>query len=135
KDLWPTAETHRPGDEDETDARVPLPKAVGPGESITLDVAWDDKLPSVVERTGYDNTFHFAGQWFPKIARLEPDGRWAHFPFHRFAEFYSDFGTYDVPLDVPEAFSIGATGPVVESKFENGRRLERHLQGDIHDFA
>ena len=135
KDLWPTAETHRPNDDDETDARVPLPQPVAPGATITLDMTWDDKLPAVIERTGYDGSFHFAGQWFPKIARLEPDGRWAHFPFHRFAEFYSDFGTYDVTLDVPEAFTLGATGPVVESKIEGGRRRERHVQGDVHDFA
>ena len=75
------------------------------------------------------------GQWFPKIARLEPDGTWAHFPFHHLAEFYADFGTYDVTLDVPEAFAIGATGPVVERRVDGGRRVERHVQGDVHDFA
>lgn len=134
-DVWPTAELHRPGDDDQTDARVPLPRQVQPGERITLDVAFDDKLPIVVERTGYRGRFHMVGQWFPKIARLEPDGRWAHFPFHHLSEFYADFGTYDVTLDVPQGFTIGATGPVVESHVENGRRIERHVQGDIHDFA
>jgi hypothetical protein len=124
-----------PTDEDQTDARVPLPRPLLPGESLTLDVAWDDKLPSVVERTGYSGSFHFVAQWFPKLARLEPDGTWAHFPFHHLAEFYADFGTYDVTLDVPDGFQIGATGPVVESKSEGGRTIERHVQGDIHDFA
>ncbi len=79
--------------------------------------------------------FHFVGQWFPKLARLEPDGTWAHFPFHHLAEFYADFGTYDVTLDVPETFLVGATGPVVESHTEGGRLLERHVQKDVHDFA
>jgi hypothetical protein len=134
-DVWPTAELRRPGDDDETDARVPLPRAVQPGERITLDVVFDDKLPTVVERTGYRGSFHMVGQWFPKIARLEPDGRWAHFPFHHLSEFYADFGTYDVTLDVPRDFTIGATGPVVERRVENGRRIERHVQSDVHDFA
>ncbi|MEO6420850.1 MAG: M1 family metallopeptidase [Polyangiaceae bacterium] len=134
-DLWPTAELHRPNDEDETDVRVPLPADVLPGQVITLDMKWDDKLPNVIERTGYSGSFHFAGQWFPKVARLETDGHWAHYPFHHLAEFYADFGTYDVTLDVPANFSIAATGPVVEARIEKGRRIERHIQGDIHDFA
>ncbi len=134
-DLWKHAELHRPGDEDETDVHVPLPRDIAPGETITMDVVFDDKLPSVVERTGYYGSFHMVGQWFPKIARLEPDGRWAHFPFHHLAEFYSDFGTYDVTLRVPESFTIGATGPTVESRIEAGTRVERHVQSDIHDFA
>jgi hypothetical protein len=134
-DLRPGAELHRPGDDDETDARVPLPFEVPPGGSVTLSVAWDDKLPAIVERTGYRDTFHMVGQWFPKIARLEPDGRWAHFPFHHLSEFYADFGTYDVTLDVPSAFTIGATGPAITSRVENGRRVERHLQDRVHDFA
>jgi hypothetical protein len=145
-DLWPSAElrrtasgsTGRPDPElsdDETDARVPLPREVAAGDAIQLDVVFDEKLPIVVERTGYRGHYHMVGQWFPKVARLEHDGTWAHFPFHHLTEFYADYGTYDVTLDVPEAYTIGATGPVVEQRVANGRRIERHVQGDVHDFA
>ncbi|MFO0669341.1 MAG: M1 family metallopeptidase [Polyangiaceae bacterium] len=134
-ELWTKAETHRPGDDDETDARVPLPRAVKPGETITLEMTWDDKLPSIVERTGFYGRFHFVGQWFPKIARLEADGTWAHFPFHRLSEFYADFGRYDVTLDVPATYVVGATGPKTEERVEGDRRIERHVQTDVHDFA
>jgi Peptidase family M1 domain len=128
-------ETRRPDDEDETDARVPLPREVPPGSEITLEVEWDDKMPSVVERTGYDGSFHMIAQWFPKIAKLERDGTFAHFPFHHLGEFYSDYGKYDVTLDVPDGFIVGATGPVTETKNEAGRHIERRVQEDIHDFA
>jgi hypothetical protein len=134
-DLKERIELKRPNDEDETDARIPLPSEVASGDTITLEVKWDDKLPSIVERTGYHGSFHMIGQWFPKIARLEQDGTWAHFPFHHLGEFYSDFGTYDVTVDVPEGFIVGATGPATETKNEGGRHIERHVQGDIHDFA
>jgi len=134
-DLWPKAEIHRPGDEDETDARVPLPEPVPPGSSVTIEVAWDDKLPNVVARTGYAGSFHMVAQWFPKIARLEKDGTWAHYPFHHLAEFYADYGTYDVVLDVPERYIVGGTGSVVEARDEHGRHFERRVQGDVHDFA
>jgi hypothetical protein len=125
-------ETHQ---DDETDARVPLPEEVAPGATITLDVVFDEKLPAIVERTGYAGSFHMVGQWFPKVARLERSGRWAHFPFHHLSEFYADFGSYDVTLDVPERFVLGATGAAIESTVENGRRIERHVQRGVHDFA
>jgi len=135
RELWGGAELRRPNDEDETDARVPLPREIAPGETVTLEVVWDDKLPAVVERTGYDGSFHMVAQWFPKLAKIEPDGTFAHFPFHHLGEFYADYGSYDVTLDVPEAFVIGATGPATEAKVEAGRRIERHVQDDVHDFA
>lgn len=133
--IWENAERHRADDEDETDVRVPLPRSIEQGETITLEMEWDAQLPSIVERVGFDGSFHFVGQWFPKLARLDANGTWAHFPFHRLAEFYADFGTYDVTVDVPEAFTVGATGPLIESKVGGGRRIERHLQSDVHDFA
>ncbi len=134
-DLWSKVELRRKDDDDETDAHLPLPRPVTPGETITLEVEWDDKLPSIVERTGFDGSFHMVAQWFPKIAKLEADGTFAHFPFHHLGEFYADYGSYDVTLDVPEAFTLGASGPATESKVEGGRRIERHVQNDIHDFA
>lgn len=134
-DLKGAMELKRPGDEDETDARIPLPRQVPSGQTITLEVEWDDKLPTVLHRTGYDGSFHMVAQWFPKLARLEEDGTWAHFPFHHLGEFYADFGRYDVTLDVPEGFVVGATGPAVETKIDGGRRIERHVQDSVHDFA
>jgi hypothetical protein len=134
-DVWPTAELHRPGDDDETDARVPLPVEIAPGDAVQLDVVFDDKLPIVVERTGYRGRYHMVGQWFPKIARLEADGTWAHFPFHHLSEFYADYGTYDVTLDVPADYTIGATGRTVDARVADGHRVERHVQADVHDFA
>ncbi|MDB4937303.1 MAG: Aminopeptidase [Labilithrix sp.] len=134
-DLWAKVQLRRGTDEDETDAAIPLPRAVAPGETIALDVVWDDKLPSIVERTGFDGSFHMIAQWFPKLAKIEQDGTFAHFPFQHLGEFYADYGKYDVTLDVPEAFIVGATGVVTESRVEAGRRIERHVQDDIHDFA
>lgn len=134
-DVWPDAPT-TPGDpDDETDIRVPLPRAIEPGASITIDVVWDAKLPSLALRTGYVGAFHMVGQWFPKLARLEDDGRWAHFPYHRLSEFYADFGSYDVTIDAPEAFVVGATGRLVSEAREGGRATRRFAQDDVHDFA
>ncbi|WP_437290274.1 M1 family metallopeptidase [Sorangium sp. So ce406] len=135
-DVWPGGKPTTPGDpEDETDIRVELPQPVAPGDAITIDLAWDAHLPSLALRTGHHGSFHMVGQWFPKIARLEPDGTWAHFAYHRLSEFYADFGAYDVTVDVPEGFTVGATGRLVEEQRRDGRAVRRFVQEDVHDFA
>ncbi|HTV19734.1 MAG TPA: M1 family metallopeptidase, partial [Polyangiaceae bacterium] len=135
-DLLPRLEPHTPGDPlDATDRRLQLPRAVAPGETLTIELAWEAVLPDIVERTGVARDFHFVGQWFPKIARLDPDGTWVHFPFHPHAEFYADFGDYDVTLDVPEAMVVGATGRRVSESVEAGRRRLHQRAESVHDFA
>ncbi len=127
---------HSPVDpEDETDLRVPLERPLEPGQSLDLSLEFTDQLPELVERTGFVGSFHFMGQWFPKLARLEPSGAFAHFAFHPQSEFYADFGDYDVTLDVPSGFQVGATGKrVTESEAKGRTRLGYHAE-NVHDFA
>jgi len=135
-DVWPPAgKRHGDDPDDETDVRVPLPRPVAPGETLHLDVEWTSQLPEIVERTGYSRDFHMVAQWFPKIARREADGTWAHFPFNAKGEFYADFGEYDVTLDVPEGVVVGATGALEEAQTSGGRTRVRHVARDVHDFA
>ena len=125
-----------PGDpDDETDIRLPLPEAVEPGESLHLTFKFRSKLPRVVARTGHAGGFHMIAQWYPKVARLEDDGTFAHFAFHPQAEFYSDFGKYDVELDVAEDLKVGATGRLKSTSREAGRRRYHYLAENVHDFA
>jgi hypothetical protein len=136
QDLWPGADRTSPGDpDDETDLRVPLPRPVEPGATINVDIAWDEQLPALTFRTGYHGNFHFLGQWFPKIARLEPDGHFAHFAFHQLSEFYADFGAYDVTIDTPDSMIVGATGRLEGEVRTPGRIERRYVQEDVHDFA
>ena len=136
RDLLPALAAHSPGDpEDQTDLQASLPAPCFPGESLVFDLAFDATLPSIVERTGYMENFHMVGQWFPKLARLRDDGSWSHFPFLRLSEFDADFGHYDVTLEVPEGYTVGATGELQEAKSEGGFRRARYLQENVHDFA
>lgn len=132
-DIWPSA-TPAEGS-DSTDMRLPLPRAVAPGDTVHINVSWTTKLPWIVERAGYRESFHMVGQWFPKVAKLEPTGTFAHFPYTHLSEFYADFGDYDVTINVPAAFTIGATGARVEHRTEGARRIERYRQANVHDFA
>jgi hypothetical protein len=135
-ELWPGRDKSSPGDAlDETDIRVPLPTALEAGQRLTLEVEFDVKLPEIVERTGYVGDYHFVAQWFPKLARLSPDGTFAHFAFHPQAEFFADFGAYDVTLDVPAGDVVGATGSCEQAAAGSGRRALRCRASDVHDFA
>jgi len=135
-DLWARRDRHSPGDpDDETDLRVPLPKSLEPGAELTLELEFEAQLPELVERTGFVGSFHFIGQWFPKLARLEPNGSFAHFSFHPQSEFYADFGEYDVTLDVPRAYRVAATGRRVREERDEGRTRATYHAENVHDFA
>lgn len=136
ENLWAKAAPHSPESRhDQTNIRVPLPAPLAPGASIRLEISFTAKLPGIVARTGHRDGFHMVAQWFPKVARLEDDGSFAHFAFYGLSEFYADFGNYDITIDVPESFIVGATGPRIESHREGGRLRVRHVQSDVHDFA
>ena len=142
-DPWAGRDKTSPGEPDDgTDIRVPLPREVAPGETLNIDVAWKAHLPALVLRTGHFGVFNMVAQWFPKLARLEPDGTWAHFPFHHLSEFYADYGRYDVSVTVPEGVVVGATGEESgEARREPAKGGEpakvtrRFVQEDVHDFA
>jgi hypothetical protein len=135
-DLWKGRALHSPGDpEDETDIEVPLPSPLAPGAVLSLEVEFESKLPQIIERTGYAGSFHCLGQWFPKLARLEANGEFAHFAFHGQAEFYADFGSYDVTLDVPANYLVGASGRRVTEQRRGDRHELRFVAEPVHDFA
>lgn len=135
-ELWELADKHSPDDpKDRTDIRVRLPKPVDPHTKLTLRLKFESQLPEIVERTGFYEDFHLVGQWFPKLAKRNLDGSWEHFPFHPFAEFYADFGDYDVTLDVPREYRVGSTGDFVSKETSGSRTRYRALAPSVHDFA
>jgi hypothetical protein len=145
-DLKPAIRFEAPDDgnkDDRTVVRVPLPKPVGPGESITLQVKFDAQLPQVFARTGYIGDYFLVGQWYPKLGVYEPAGTrgrttggWNCRQFHGLTEFYADFGSYDVEITLPNDFIVGATGERVERRDNrNGTATHKYRQENVHDFA
>lgn len=130
-------------DTDHTVVRLDLPTPVKPGGSTLLDIDFFNQLPRVLARTGYFGSFHLVGQWFPKIGVLELPGergatapRWNVHEFHLHSEFYADFGSYDVRINVPQGYTVGATGEEVGApEVKDGRVTHRFVQADVHDFA
>jgi Peptidase family M1 domain len=126
---------------DETVVRLDLPQAVAPGESTTLHIEFFDQLPRIVARTGWFDSFHLVGQWYPKIGVLELPGergateaRWNCHEFHLNSEFYADFGSYELEVVVPQDFRVGASGEMTgPATTESDGVHHRFKVDDVHD--
>lgn len=145
-DLKPSVHFQHPDDDnanDESVFTVELPTPVAAGASVTLEIAWESKVPKVVARSGRKGDYYFFGQWFPKIGVLEvppvrgaTEPRWNCHQFHSSTEFYADFGTYDVKMTVPKEYVLGASGVRVgRADNPDGTVTYHHHQDDVHDFA
>jgi hypothetical protein len=118
--------------DDATQMRVDLPAPLAPGARIELYVRFRVRLPSIVARMGAAGDFFMVAQWFPKLARLEPDGRWASFPYHGLGEFYADFADYELRVRVPRDYVVAAPGEVKGRREEGGVRVEEYaLRGAV----
>lgn len=123
-------------EDDRTVMEVPLPKPVGSGQSINLKIVFQLTIPEILRRTGQEDDYFFMAQWFPKIGVLQRDGLWNCHQFHRYSEFFADYGEYSVNLTIPEKFVVGATGNLVKTeKHVDGTITYTYEEKDIHDFA
>ena len=121
--------------DDHTVMEISLPKPIGPGDVIRFHLAFQDKFPLVVARSGYKRDFLMGAQWFPKIGVLW-HGAWNCHQYHANTEFFSDFGTYNVNLRLPQRYVVGASGiQTGEQANSDGTRTLSFRGEDIHDFA
>src|SRR5438046_1266706 len=98
---------------DSTIAHWTLPRPLLPGDSTVVEVDWRARPSTLPRRQGRrGRRFDFA-QWYPKVAVYDRFG-WEDHPLYPAGEFYGEFATYDVTLDLPEDQVIGATGVPVE---------------------
>ena len=56
-------------------------------------------------------------QWYPKPAVYDKFG-WHPMPYLNMGEFYSEFGSFDVFITLPEEYIVGATGVMPANDLE-----------------
>jgi len=102
-------------DEENIDiAKLTLNEPLLPGESITISTPFRVKIPSAkFSRLGHVEDSYQITQWYPKPAVYDLDG-WHQMPYLNQGEFYSEFGTFEVKITLPENYVVGATGDLQE---------------------
>ena len=137
-DLKPGMEFRSPDDGnpfDRTVFAVKFPWYIQPGQTVSLRIFFQSKVPRPISRTGVYKDNYFISQWFPKIGVFQ-DGRWNCHQYHASSEFFADYGTYDVRITVPSHFVIGATGEHrAQTANEDSTTTHTFYQHSVHDFA
>ena len=102
-----TATTHTV---DGTLARFALPRPLAPRDSMTIAFSFDGKVRKSADRSGYRGNHYDMAQWYPKLVVYDENG--FHPDQFEEGEFYGEFGTFDVHVEMPDHFVIAATGVV-----------------------
>jgi hypothetical protein len=98
-----------PGAPDSTVVEFALPMRLAPGDSMVVDLDWTARLSVIPRRQGrFGRRYDFA-EWYPEVAVYDRYGWEAH-PLYPEGEFYGEYGTYDVTLDLLADQVCGATG-------------------------
>lgn len=141
-------------------AKLILPQSLNPGDSVIIYTPFRVKLPNSFSRLGHVKSSYQITQWYPKPAVFDTKG-WHPIPYLDQGEFYSEYGTYDVKITLPENYVVGATGELqtpselafLERLSDSTKKIKtyseedtfpasstrlktlHYVQSNIHDFA
>lgn len=98
-----------------TNARIRLGTPIAAGARAVLEIDWSHKLPGG-PGTGHRMTQRWADslyqptQWFPRVAKYDDLRGWDTELYLGPSEFYNNFGSFDVRIDVPHGWIVSGTG-------------------------
>lgn len=135
---------------DGTLAHMSLPRPLLPGDSMTVTMAFDGKVRKAIDRSGYRGNHYDMAQWYPKVVVYDQNG--FHADQFEEGEFYGEFGTFDVHIELPDHFVVAATGvvaggdpgwdynparrPKAPKRPVTGKTKTVHFHAEeVHDFA
>lgn len=101
---------------DQTIAQIRLHEPIASKSKATLEIDWHTQLPGGPNGRGHrmtqrwDDTLFQPTQWFPRIAKYDDLRGWNADPYLGPAEFYNNFGRFDVRIDVPAGWIVSGTG-------------------------
>ncbi len=98
-----------------TSARIPLTTPVPAHGTGTFEVDWSFEVPRMDAARGFRmgrwaDTLYQVAQWYPRLAVFDDLEGWDPEPYLGDGEFYNNFGHFEVSIDVPAGWIVGATG-------------------------
>ncbi len=113
------------------------PVPVAAESEVEIEIEWLLEIPArgAAGRMGHDNDeLYFLGYWYPTMSVYDDVEGWHTDPFRGSAEFYHEFGDFDVTFEAPREWIVHATGrlenPEEVFRPEVLARLERAAQSD-----
>ena len=98
-----------------TAARVRLATPIASKATAVLEIDWSHKLPGgpgsghrMVQR--WADTLFQPTQWYPRVAVYDDLRGWDPELYVGPSEFYNNFGSFDVSIDVPAGWIVSGTG-------------------------
>jgi hypothetical protein len=117
--------THR------TSETLRLATPLTPGAAVTLEIDWhfavplDDSSTAIRQGRWGRDVFQIA-QWYPRIAMFDDLNGWDTTSYSGEVEFFNPFARFDVRIDVPAGWIVGATGSLQnERQVLSPRTLQR----------
>jgi hypothetical protein len=95
-------------------AKIYLHQPLPPGGSVIIETPFRVKIPKAFGRMRRVGRHYEISQWYPKPAVYDRDG-WHQMPYLELGEFYSEFGSFDVRITLPQDYVIMATGDLPEN--------------------
>ena len=97
-------------------AVVYLANPIEAGTTATVEIDWTTKLPGGPNGRGHrmtqrwDNYLFQPTQWFPRLAKYDDLRGWDTQVYLGPAEFFNNFGSFDVKINVPNGWIVSGTG-------------------------
>ncbi|MFQ6045793.1 MAG: M1 family metallopeptidase [Gemmatimonadales bacterium] len=101
----------------QTSANITLPTPIPAKGEATIEVERSFRVPHARGMRGlrmgaWGDTLVQIAQWYPRVAVFDDlrGGGWDTEPYLGPSEFYNNFGSFDVTIEVPAGWIVGATG-------------------------
>jgi len=125
------------------------------GQTVRLTTPFVVVIPISFSRLGRVGESYQVSQWYPKLAMYDHEG-WHPMPYLDLGEYYSEFGSFDVRITLPQNYIVAATGnlqnqseqefldslvisknsPLLEFPASSHKFKTVHFKVDkVHDFA
>ena len=107
---------------DQTLAMINLATPIAAKSNATLEISWHTELPGGPDGRGHRMTQRYGDelfqptQWYPRVAKYDDLRGWDRQLYMGPAEFYNNFGKFDVTIDVPAGWIVSGTGVLQNPK-------------------